>query len=94
MKPNDPYETAELFTQDDFKTYLQHGWTLLDIKSGDGAYPVIYVMKKKSIQKTKRRDKNEYLELHIVIMILVRPTQRLKVILVGDALSSIRHRKT
>lgn len=27
MKPNDPYETAELFTQDDFKTYLKCGWT-------------------------------------------------------------------
>jgi len=46
MKPNDTYETAELFTHDDFKTYLKCGWTLLDIKAGHGSYPVIYLVAK------------------------------------------------
>ncbi|MBP7509032.1 MAG: hypothetical protein KA807_14560 [Prolixibacteraceae bacterium] len=58
MKPNDPYETAELFTQDDFKTYLQYGWTLLDIRAGDGAYPVIYVMKKDINSENNENRKN------------------------------------
>ena len=46
MKPNDLYETVELFSVDDFKTYLNYGWTLLDVKAGDDAYPVIYVVGK------------------------------------------------
>ena len=58
MKPNDPYETAELFTQDDFKTYLQYGWTLLDIKAGDDAYPVIYVVKKEINSENNENRKN------------------------------------
>ena len=61
MKPNDPYETAELFTQYDFKTYLKCGWTLLDIRAGDGAYPVIYVVKKdiNSENHEKRKTNHE-----------------------------------
>jgi len=59
MKPNDPYETAELFTQDDFKTYLQYGWTLLDIRAGDGAYPVIYVVKKDINSENNEKEKNK-----------------------------------
>jgi len=59
MKPNDPYETAELFTQDDFKTYLQYGWTLLDIRVGEGAYPVIYVMKKDINSGNNENERNK-----------------------------------
>ncbi len=61
MKTNDSYETAELFTQDDFKTYLKYGWTLLDIRAGDGAYPVIYVVKKdiNSENHEKRKTNHE-----------------------------------
>ena len=57
MKPNDPYETAELFTQDDFKTYLECGWTLLDIKAGDDAYPVIYVVKKEINSENNEKER-------------------------------------
>jgi|GEM_PF-3573864 len=46
MKQNDTYITAQLFTDADFQLYLKHGWTLLDIKSGDDAYPVVYLMGK------------------------------------------------
>lgn len=46
MKPNDTYETAELFTAADFETYLNCGWTLLDVKAGDDDYPVVYLMAK------------------------------------------------
>mgnify|MGYP001248755233 FL=1 len=59
MKPNDPYQTAELFTQDDFKTYLKYGWTLLDIRAGDGAYPVIYLMKKEMNSENNEKGKNK-----------------------------------
>ena len=52
MKPNDPYETAELFTHDDFQTYLKCGWTLLDIKAGNDSYPVIYVVGKEKKTET------------------------------------------
>lgn len=52
MKPNDPYITAELFTHDDFKTYLKCGWTLLDIKAGNDAYPVIYLVGKEKKTET------------------------------------------
>ncbi|HPM10821.1 MAG TPA: hypothetical protein PK941_10300 [Paludibacter sp.] len=47
MKTDDTHITAKLFTAADFQTYLKHGWTLLDIKSGGDAYPVIYLMGKK-----------------------------------------------
>lgn len=46
MKPNDTYQTAELFTLEDFNTYLKCGWILLDVKAGNDAYPVIYLMAK------------------------------------------------
>jgi hypothetical protein len=46
MKPNDMYETAELFSAADFKTYLKYGWTLLDVKAGDDSCPVIYLVGK------------------------------------------------
>ncbi|OQC18394.1 MAG: hypothetical protein BWX72_00045 [Firmicutes bacterium ADurb.Bin080] len=59
MKPNDPYQTAELFTQDDFKTYLQCGWTLLDIRAGNDAYPVIYLVKKEMNSENNEKDKNK-----------------------------------
>ena len=59
MKPNDPYETAELFTQDDFKTYLQYGWTLLDIKAGNNAYPVIYVVRKDINSGNNENERNK-----------------------------------
>jgi len=58
MKPNDPYETAELFTHDDFKTYLKCGWTLLDIRAGNDAYPVIYVVKKDINSENNKKEKN------------------------------------
>jgi len=44
MKPNDMYETAELFSDDDFKTYLKYGWILLDVKKGDDSCPTIFVV--------------------------------------------------
>ena len=59
MKPNDPYETAELFTQDDFKTYLQYGWTLLDIKAGNDSCPVIYVVKKDINLENNEKEKTK-----------------------------------
>ncbi len=59
MKPNDPYETAELFTHDDFQTYLQYGWTLLDIRVGEGTYPVIYVMKKDINLENNEKEKTK-----------------------------------
>jgi len=59
MKPNDPYETAELFTHDDFQTYLQYGWTLLDIRAGNGAYPVIYVVKKDINLENNEKEKTK-----------------------------------
>ena len=59
MKPNDPYETAELFTQDDFKTYLQYGWTLLDIKAGNDSCPVIYVVKKDINSESNEKGENK-----------------------------------
>jgi hypothetical protein len=46
MKPNDTYETAELFSDADFKIYLKYGWILLDVKKGDDSCPVIYVVGK------------------------------------------------
>ena len=58
MKPNDPYETAELFTQDDFKTYLKCGWTLLDIRAGNDAYPVIYLVKNDINSENNKKEKN------------------------------------
>jgi len=59
MKTNDSYETAELFTQDDFKTYLQYGWTLLDIKAGNNAYPVIYVVRKDINSGNNENERNK-----------------------------------
>ena len=59
MKPNDPYETAELFTQDDFKTYLQYGWTLLDIRAGNDAFSVIYVVKKDINSENNEKGENK-----------------------------------
>lgn len=59
MKPNDPYETAELFTHDDFQTYLQYGWTLLDIRVGNDAYPVVYVVKKEMNLENNEKEKNK-----------------------------------
>ena len=59
MKPNDPYETAELFTHDDFQTYLKYGWTLLDIRAGNGAYPVIYVVKKDINLENNEKEKTK-----------------------------------
>jgi hypothetical protein len=59
MKPNDPYETAQLFTLADFKTYLKCGWTLLDIRAGDDAYPVIYVVKKEINLENNEKEKNK-----------------------------------
>ena len=59
MKPNDTYLTAELFTVADFETYLKHGWTLLDIKSGSDAYPVIYVVKKEKKTEASEGKDNE-----------------------------------
>jgi len=44
MKPNDIYETAELFSVADFKIYLEHGWILLDVKKGDDSCPTIFVV--------------------------------------------------
>lgn len=52
MKPDDTYETAELFSDADFQIYLKHGWILLDIKKGDDAYPVIFL-----VGKLKKEDK-------------------------------------
>jgi len=44
MKPNDTYETAKLFSAADFEIYLKYGWTLLDVKTGDDSYPVVYLV--------------------------------------------------
>ena len=44
MKPNDIYETAELFSAADFEIYLKYSWTLLDVKKGDDSCPVIFLM--------------------------------------------------
>jgi hypothetical protein len=53
MKENENIcETAELFTAQDFETYLKYGWTLLDVKDrpfdkrdmDDTSCPVIYVV--------------------------------------------------
>jgi len=44
MKPNDTYETAELFSAADFEIYLKYGWILLDVKAGDDSCPVIFVV--------------------------------------------------
>jgi hypothetical protein len=44
MKPNDIYETAELFSVTDFEIYLKYGWTLLEVKRGDDSCPVIFLM--------------------------------------------------
>jgi len=44
MKPNDMYETAELFSAADFEIYINYGWILLDVKKGDDSCPVIFVM--------------------------------------------------
>lgn len=46
MKPNDMYEIAELFSDADFKIYLEYGWILLDVKKGDDSCPTIYVVGK------------------------------------------------
>ena len=46
MKPNDTYETAELFSTADFEIYLKYGWILLDVKAGDDSCPVIFVVGK------------------------------------------------
>ena len=51
MKPNDKYETAELFSVDDFKTYLNYGWILLDVKAGDDSCPTIFVVGKVKEEK-------------------------------------------
>lgn len=59
MKPNDTYLTAELFTVEDFNTYLKCGWTLLDIKAGNDAYPVIYVVRKEKKTETSGGKNNE-----------------------------------
>ena len=53
MKPDDMYETAELFTAADFQIYLKHGWILLDIKKGDDSCPVIFL-----VGKVKKEDKS------------------------------------
>ena len=46
MKPNDKYETAELFSAADFEIYIKYGWILLDVKKGDDSCPVIYLVGK------------------------------------------------
>jgi len=51
MKPNDTYETAELFSDADFKIYLNYGWILLDVKKGDDSCPTIFV-----VGKVKKED--------------------------------------
>lgn len=58
MNPNDTYITAELFTEADFQIYLKHGWTLLDIKAGDNAYPVVFLVGKEK-PKHKETTNNE-----------------------------------
>lgn len=53
MKENNNIsETAELFTAQDFETYLKYGWVLLDVKDrpfdkrdmDNTSYPVIYLV--------------------------------------------------
>ena len=62
MKPNDMYETAELFSDDDFKTYLKYGWILLDVKKGDDSCPTIFVVGKvKKENNTLAENKTEIL---------------------------------
>jgi hypothetical protein len=51
MKPNDIYETAELFSVTDFEIYLKYGWTLLEVKRGDDSCPVIFL-----VGKVKKED--------------------------------------
>ena len=46
MNLDDMYETAELYSATDFQIYLKHGWILLDIKKGDDACPVIFLVGK------------------------------------------------
>lgn len=52
MELDDIYETAELYSVADFETYLKYGWILLDLKKGDDAYPVIFL-----VGKVKKEDK-------------------------------------
>jgi hypothetical protein len=51
MKPNDMYETAELFSASDFEIYLNYGWTLLDVKAGDDSCPTIFVVGREKEEK-------------------------------------------
>lgn len=62
MKENDNItEIAELFTAQDFQTYLQYGWTLLDIRDrkfdprdmDNTSCPVIFLMGRVKEDKPK-----------------------------------------
>jgi len=57
MKPNDMYETAELFSVTDFEIYLKYGWILLDVKAGDDSCPTIFVVGR--VKKTEVSGGNE-----------------------------------
>ena len=59
MELNDMYQTAELYSAADFQIYLQYGWTLLDIRVGEGTYPVIYVMKKDINLENNEKEKTK-----------------------------------
>lgn len=56
MKPNDTYETAELFSVTDFEIYLKYGWILLNVKRDDDSCPVIYLVGK--VKKTEISGEN------------------------------------
>ena len=57
MKPNDTYETAELFSAADFEIYLKYGWILLDVKAGDDSCPTIFVMGKVKEENNHKKQK-------------------------------------
>jgi hypothetical protein len=44
MEQNDIYETAKLFSAADVEIYLKYGWILLDVKTDDDSFPVIFLM--------------------------------------------------
>lgn len=60
MKPNDKYETAELFSVADFELYLKYGWILLDVKAGDDSCPTIFVVGKEKTATSEGKKDDQF----------------------------------